>query len=116
MSTKKPLAYLAGPYRGGPDNDNIPVNVAEAMRWWNALTDAGLVVFCPHLNMFLDMSKERSAEFWLEWDMEWLRKCDALFRIPGKSSGSEAEIELCKELGIPVYHSLDLLLEELSEL
>jgi hypothetical protein len=50
-----------------------------------------------------------SYEFWIEATKEILRRCDALITVPGweKSSGARGEVALAKELGIPVFHSIE---------
>jgi hypothetical protein len=37
------------------------------------------------------------------WDDFWLRKCDAVYRLPGVSTGSDHEVALATNLGIPVF-------------
>jgi hypothetical protein len=50
-------------------------------------------------------------ELWLEIDFAWVKKCDALIRLPGESSGADREVELARSLGIPVYFSIQEFLE-----
>jgi len=45
-------------------------------------------------------------QFWLDQDMEWLRVCDAVFRIFGESSGADKEVKEAERLGMPVYYSI----------
>jgi len=42
---------------------------------------------------------------WLKVDFEFIRRCDAVLRLPGESVGAEAEIAEAKRLGIPVFYS-----------
>lgn len=44
---------------------------------------------------------------WLKIDFEFIRRCDALLRLPGESVGAEMEIVEANRLGIPVFHSLE---------
>lgn len=36
-----------------------------------------------------------------------LRHCDAVFRIPGVSTGADKDVEIARSLGLPVYYELD---------
>lgn len=96
----KPLVYLAGPY-----TTPLPThNVALAVGWerdLRAVCDCAFVV--PHLSVLWDMLNPRSYEWWLEYDFEIIRRCDALFRIPGYSSGSDAEVEFAASIGVPTF-------------
>jgi hypothetical protein len=43
----------------------------------------------------------------MELDNEWVLRCDALLRLPGESQGADAEVELAKKHGIPVFYSIE---------
>jgi hypothetical protein len=45
-------------------------------------------------------------EFWTEIDLEWILRCDALLRLPGDSTGADAEIKFATEHNIPVFYSV----------
>lgn len=51
------------------------------------------------------------------YSKSWLEVCDAMVLTPGwqKSPGTLVEIERAKELGIPVFKSLDELIEYVEE-
>ena len=95
---------MAGPYSG----NNI-VNMRRAITIGTDLMDKGYAPFVPHLSGLWDIVTPRPYDTWLALDFEWIRACDCLLRIEGKSAGAEQEIELAISLGIPVYYSLDTL-------
>lgn len=99
---RKPLVYVAGPY-SKPD----PVeNINKAVKWGTKLLDDGIVTpFLPHLSGTWHMIDPRPYEDWLAYDLEIMRRCDAVLRIPGASSGADKETAEAVELGIPVYLS-----------
>ena len=100
----KPLrVYIAGPYSKG----DVVVNVREAMLAWHKLRNCGFIPFCPHLNHFLHLLIPLEYEKWLLWDLEWLAVCDALLRLPGESPGADRECRAAKDLGIPVFDSIE---------
>ena len=47
----------------------------------------------------------------MELDIEWLSVCDALLRLPGNSSGAEAEVEFARSNSIPVFYNINQLKE-----
>ena len=95
--------YIAGPYTL-PDKE---VNVKKAIEVANEVWEAGYFPYLPHLNHYWDLQTPHDYEDWLALDAEWLKQCDALIRIPGLSEGADYEVSLAEELGIPVYYSLD---------
>jgi hypothetical protein len=98
--------YIAGPYTKG----DVEVNVRMAIRWGDMFASEGHTVFIPHLTHFWENEIHHDYEFWMKQDFEWLKVCDAVFRISGESSGADREVELAKELGIPVFNYFDELL------
>jgi hypothetical protein len=42
-------------------------------------------------------------DYWYEWDLHALLKCDALLRMPGISVGADREVEFARAHGIPVF-------------
>ncbi len=92
------FVYISGPLTG----DAIEANVDTAIDVANAMTDAGLLPYVPHLWFFAHRRQERSYDDWMYVDLTWLQKCDVLVRIPGISSGSDAEVAEANRVGIPV--------------
>jgi hypothetical protein len=43
----------------------------------------------------------------MELDFGWVRRCDAVLRLPGASSGADREVALAERLGLPVFGSVD---------
>ncbi len=95
--------YVAGPYSKG----DVALNVRRAMDTADLLVDLGFVPFVPHLTHFWHMAFPRPYEFWLEYDNEFLPYCDALLRLPGESSGADAEVDVTKKWGIQVFHDIE---------
>jgi hypothetical protein len=96
----KPLVYIAGPY-SKPDPCQ---NTHDAIAVANRLLDV-CAPLIPHLSHFWHTMTPKPYAFWLELDLEYLRRCDALLRFPGESSGADAEIVSAEEWGIPIFHS-----------
>jgi hypothetical protein len=94
--------YVSGPYAKGDAAENVRRAVMAA----DELLRAGHVPFCPHLSHFWHLLCPKPREAWLQYDLEWLRACDAVVRLPGESEGADAEVEAARELGIPVYGSV----------
>jgi hypothetical protein len=78
---------------------------------------AGYAPFIPWFDFllkFLGRGEEIETKHFQAFSMEWLKASDVLLVLPGweHSSGTLAEIETAKELGIPVVYSLEELQEK----
>ena len=96
MTSKR--IYIAGPYSRG----NVALNVSRAMRAADILLDAGHYPYCPHLWHFQDSFYPRTEGDWLKVDLIWLKRCQVVLRLPGRSAGADAETEYAHDFGIPV--------------
>lgn len=98
--------YAAGPYTGKTPEE-IEANVKRALDVGDALEDAGLCAFIPHLSHWRHAHKPRDYEHWMAVDFEWVKRCDALLRMEGASSGADREVVFANENGIPVFNSVE---------
>lgn len=94
--------YIAGPYTKG---DTV-MHIRTAMEIADELISMGHVPFIPHMTFAWHMVSPRPVEFWYEYDLKWLEKCDAVYRFDGESTGADREVQFAKELDIPVFYSL----------
>ena len=94
--------YIAGPMSQG---DRIH-NLAQAMRAFRELIEAGFAPLCPQLTFFAEPFINQSHEVWLNIDMPWVAISDALLRLPGASSGADQETKTAMSLRIPVFDSI----------
>lgn len=95
--------YIAGPLTLG---DTI-TNIKKAIETAEIMTKKGHTPFIPHLSSYWHFLFPHEYDFWIEQGLEWLKFCDGLFRIPGKSKGADIEVKEAERLGIPVYYHLD---------
>jgi hypothetical protein len=100
--------YIAGPYSNG----NVEKNVRTAILTADLLLEKGYFPYVPHLTHFWHKISPKAWAEWMGLDMEWLRVCDAVLRLPGKSKGADKEVALAVVSSIPVVHKI----EELDEL
>ncbi len=96
---KKLFVYIAGPYTKG----DAVLNVRNAINASEKVVELGHVPFVPHLYHFWHFYSPKPYQYWTKLDNEWIAKCDAIIRLPGESSGSDAEVELAKQQGIPCF-------------
>lgn len=98
-----PLVYIAGPLTGGHFWENVRAAVKAA----DYVREHGGVPIIPHLSGFwasmTDNACKADYETWMRDDFEIIARCDALLRIPGKSSGADREFELAEEIGVCVF-------------
>jgi hypothetical protein len=100
----KPKVYIAGPYTKG----NIMNNINQAVWIGNQLLDMGFIPFIPHLTGFWDLIISHDYETWMEYDLEWLKECDAVLRISGESIGADREVEIAKDMGMLIFYQDDV--------
>jgi len=98
--------YIAGPYTA-PTAEGIERNVWAAIEAGHRLMDLGFHPFVPHLSHYSEARRPRHYEEWMALDFAWIRKCDAMLRLPGASSGADREVALARELGIPVFEAIE---------
>ena len=109
--------YVAGAYT--PETKDLHdasriahINTKKAIRAGIEIIKLGHYPYIPHLAhyIFLEMehdeAKGRQANFWYEYDMAWLDKCDALFYL-SKSKGADAELEYAKKTNKLIFYSIE---------
>lgn len=95
--------YCAGPY-----TSPYPIyNIRNAIEVAEAVAAKGHTPFVPHLTGFWDLISPHPYDFWMAYDLEWLKACDIVLRFPGASSGADQEVEDALRLGIPVVYSVE---------
>jgi hypothetical protein len=97
------VVYCAGPYRAS-NAWLIEQNIRHAEGWALEIWKAGAACLCPHSNTRYYQGAAPD-HIWLDGDLEMLRRCDAVFMVPGweKSAGSRAEYDEAIKLSIPVF-------------
>lgn len=102
IKRRDPKVYCAGPITS---SGSYVENVREGIRFGNALLNDGFIPFVPHLSELWNLVCLVPWDEWMRFDKEWLRACDALYRLPGKSKGAAREVRFANKLGIPVFTS-----------
>jgi len=96
--------YVAGPYSHGVP-DEVMAHVTDAAE---RLRAAGWTPFIPHTMTFLwAVRHQHPKDYWLNLDSEWLARCDAIVRLPGASTGADAEVALARRLDLRVFQSIE---------
>jgi hypothetical protein len=95
------LWYLAHPYtKPSPD-----WNVRECIDVGNKLIDAGYSIYAPIvMTHWFDKADGRPCEFWYEYDLALMERCDGCILSPGwdKSTGCTNEKKWFEAHGKPV--------------
>lgn len=109
----KPWVYIASPYTKGDQ----ALNVRFQMSVWDRLISLGVVPIAPLWSHFQHMHAPRPYQDWIDYDNEIITRCDACVRLDAfesnalgredyyqsESSGADAEVELFRKLGKPVF-------------
>ncbi len=96
------IVYIAAPYSRG----DVAQNVHNVIKVANAIIERGHTPYIPHLTHFWHLITPKPYEFWLDYDLKFLPKCDCLLRTLGASSGGDVEVEEARKLGVPVYYKI----------
>ena len=111
--------YIAGPYT--PRNCDLHTasiiahrNTKRAIEFFWKLIRKGHYPYVPHLTHFVHLETPENApllpqDFWYNFDLEWLKCCDAILMMPGweTSRGARLEHETAKKLGLKIYYHVD---------
>lgn len=90
--------YIAGPYTSDPE-----AHTANTIKAGQRLITMGYIPFVPHLYHFWHKQIPGSYEQWMELDFAWLRRCDAMIRLFGISDGADREVQVARDIGMPVF-------------
>jgi hypothetical protein len=104
----RPLTYIAGPY-AHPDpveNTHTTIDVADELQTTQAIT-----AYVPHLSLLWHVVCPHPADYWYDYDLAILARCDALLRLPGDSVGADNEVLFAEKHHIPVFYEQDELLD-----
>lgn len=99
------LVYIAGPYTN-PDpvvNTHEAIKLADDIYEWS---NHFLVPVIPHLSMLWHaVCPHADIDFWYNYDLELLARCDALYRMLGLSTGADGEVQKAIRLQMPVFYT-----------
>ena len=98
-------AYVAGPYSAKTIKQRDK-NIRNAWKVAFELAKMGFFPITPHCNS-AHMDSAQPHEFWLEGDIELMRRAaDLIVLIPGwqESPGAQKEAWAAKGFGLPVYY------------
>lgn len=101
-----------GATHDGKSYFEISMNILRAREWGKRVIEAGAFAFVPHLNSeHYELDVDKSADWWREADLAILKRCDAIFMMPGweKSKGAVKEKEFAEREKIPVFYGIDTL-------
>lgn len=112
--------YVSGPIsNGGSRTDEASIDswchlAASAAQ---ELIEKGFAVLWPHGTVWMERLTgiKNHHGVWIENDLPWVLSADAVLRIPGDSTGADAECEAARNAGIPVFRSVPELVEGLKD-
>ena len=108
----RPLIYFAGPYQFPDPVENSHRTIKAADR----LMRTGLLTaYVPHLSLLWHIVEPHDADWWYDYDLAVLARCDGLLRLPGRSIGADNEILFAESRAIPVYRDPFGLLKALAQ-
>ena len=112
---KDVLVYVAGPISRG----DLRAIVRRACEAGLLLVRSGVPALVPHLTCFMGQTYDGPGavpevlprgtriEDWYGMSLAEVRRCDALLRLPGESTGADLEEAEMRRLGRPVFTGVD---------
>ena len=104
--------YVAGPYSAG-DTITCLNNMRIGMKASTKVLLAGHQPFCPwidfHFQLMLEEHESLTVEDYYRYSISWLEVADVMVVLDGwkKSSGTIAEVDRAKEIGIPIFFGVE---------
>lgn len=95
--------YIASPYTLG----DVALNVKLQMDTYDTLMTEGFAPYAPLYSHFQHMAHPRPYQDWINIDFVWVKACDCVLRLGGKSSGADDEVKLAEKLNLPVFYSIE---------
>jgi nucleoside 2-deoxyribosyltransferase len=110
-----PVIYVAGPYRG-PNAWEIEQNVRRAEELALEVWRAGAAALCPHTNTRF-FQGAAPDQIWLDGDLAFLAKCDAILMTPDwqRSVGASTEHAFAVSRGMPILYTFTELKEFVAQ-
>lgn len=102
-------------YVAGPMTHNFIGGLIDALDVGAALIEMGHVIYLPQVYMLMDVRKTGTTdlapgtpvyEAWMDYDFKVIDKSDAVFRLPGSSTGADREVIYAKGQGKLIFDSV----------
>lgn len=114
---RKIRVYVAGPYSADNVIDVLR-NIGRGIHTCSLLFDRGFAPFCPWADrdfVIYNWMENQDSQQFRDYSMAWLEVSDCIFLVKDYSGmvrvedspGTQAEARRAKELGIPVFSSMD---------
>ena len=110
ISIRKPVVYVTGPYSADPKT-----GLRLAIRAGFDIYRAGGCPIVPHLTHFAEKVIPVGYDAWSEIAIGVIEVCDAIYRIPGESCGSDHEVTHALRYDIPVLFGRKSMREWITE-
>ena len=107
----KAIVYIASPYTAG----DVQANVDRQRLMAHRLLDLGYCPIVPLLSHYLEEIHPRPWDEWMQMDFTLLKTAHCVLRLPGESKGADLEVAYARELGMPVFYSINGMLEDAYE-
>lgn len=95
--------YIASAYSLGDPVENVNAQIRAA----NELRKAGFNPFLPLLQHYEQVQFPREYQYWMDVSIDWMKKCDCVFRLPGESNGADVETLHANLMNMPVFYELE---------
>ena len=110
MNNNSLKIYIAAPYSADTEEEREK-NTEAVINAALALFKKGHFPYIPHLTHWVDKrAKETNVVMewkdYIKWHRPWLETCDAFLYL-NSSKGTDLELQIAKDLGKPIFYSVD---------
>ena len=105
--------YVAGAY-SAPNVIDVLGNMRRGLRLSVEVLKAGFAPFSPWLDFQFGLIEDVTLAEYYRYSLAWLEVADAVLVVPqgaSQSKGTQAEIARARELGIPVFGTIEDLID-----
>ena len=95
---RRARVYVAGPISSDPMTGVYRATAVSRQMFLD-----GLAPFVPHWDVAWHLGPEHWNGY-LEFDLEYVAVCDAVYRLRGESRGADKECAVALTLGIPIFY------------
>ena len=109
--------YVAGAY-SADDAISVFTNMRRGIHLAIEVLNAGFAPFVPWFDYHFSLLEHIPLYKYYEYSMSWLEKSDGVIVQPigsRKSIGTQRELDKAKELGIPIFKSIEQMKEYFDE-
>jgi hypothetical protein len=108
LRQRRPAVYIASSI-SAPTEREVRANVRRNLAMATTLGKLGFAPMAPAADYYWPDREFAEWSDWLAMDLPWVRRADAVLRLPGASRGADLEERVARRAGVPVFNDVESL-------